>query len=203
MRIIDFFRSRIILFFIQMVLLSFFIYGLGYKFNVNFDAGLLIEQQVIIQFLANYVLFDNLSGLCFIYIGWMLISLIPIFLYNNFKKAYSMNLITFFFPNFFLYIFLWRHSPEYFDSNFQFHFLQTILLGVTIVIFSIVLSIILNRITIDKIRTQKEDVSTLADKIKSICPKCGTKFDSIPRYCYKCNTDLSIYIEEKNTNERE
>jgi len=203
MRIIDFFRSRIIIFLIQIVILSFFIYGLGYIFNINFDVGVLVERQVIIQFLANYVLFDDLSGLCFIYIGWIIISLFPIILYNNFKKAYSMNLITFFFPNFFLYIFLWRYSREYFDSNFQIHFLQTILLGVVIVIFSIGISIILKIITKNKMRTQIEDASTFTAKVKSICPKCGTKFDSIPRYCYKCNSDLSINIEEKNTNERQ
>ncbi|MFX1570323.1 MAG: hypothetical protein ACFFCV_18335 [Promethearchaeota archaeon] len=202
MRLIDFFRSKIIIFLIQIIILSFFIYGFGYVFNINFDIDISIERQVIIQFLANYVLFNDLSGLCFIYIGWILISLLPIFLYNNFKKAYSMNLITFFFPNFFLYIFLWRYSEEYFDINFQFHILQTILLGIAIVIFSIVISIILKRITIDKIGTQTDDVSTIAGKIKSICPKCGTKFDSIPRYCYKCNADLSINLEEKNTNER-
>ncbi|MFW9900987.1 MAG: hypothetical protein ACFFDY_06830 [Candidatus Thorarchaeota archaeon] len=77
------------------------------------------------------------------------------------------------------------------------------MLGVVIVIFSIGISIILKIITKDKMRTQIEDVSTFATKAKSICPKCGTKFDSIPRYCYKCNADLSINIEEKNTNERQ
>jgi hypothetical protein len=191
-----------VIFLIQIVILSLFIYGLGYKFYVNLDIGILIEREMIIQFLANYVLFDDLSGLCFLYIGWILISLIPILLYKNFKKAYSMNLITFFFPNFFLYIFLWRYSPEYFNSNFQFHFLQTILLGIVIVVLSIGISIILQIITKDKIGAHIEDLSAIAGKIKSICPKCGTKFDSIPRFCYKCNTDLSINIEENNTNER-
>ena len=202
MKIIDFFRSRIIVFLIQILLLSFIIYGLDYIFNVNFDVGILLEREVIIQFLANYVLFDDLSGLCFIYICWLIVSLVPIIIYNNFKKAYSMNLMTFFFPNFFLYIFLWRYSREYFDSNFQFHILHTILLGIVIVGFSIGISIILKKITKNKLRTQIEDLSTLVSETQSTCPKCGTKFDSIPRFCYKCNTDLSIKIEEKNTNER-
>ena len=113
-----------------------------------------------------------------------------------------MNLMTYLFPNFFIYIFLWRYSPEYFDSSFQFHFIHTIVLGIIIVVFSIGISLILRIITKDKIEAQIEDLSTIAGKIKSICPKCGTKFDSIPRYCYNCNTDLSIYIEEKNTNEK-
>ncbi len=202
MKLIDFFRSRIIIFLIQILLLSLFIYGLGYDFHVDFDDDILKEEEMIIQFLANYVLFNNLTDLCFIYISWILISLIPIFIYINFKKAYSMNLMTFFFPNFFLYVFLGRHSPDYFNSNFQFHFLHTILLGIVIVSFSIGISLVLKKITKDKLKTKIEDLSTIASLTHSTCPKCGTKFDSIPRFCYKCNTDLSIKIEKKNVNER-
>ena len=88
MKILDFFRSRVVIFLIQIAVLSLFIYGMGYTFYVNLDVGILIEREMIIQFLANYVLFDDLSGLCFIYVGWILISLIPIMFYNNFKKAY-------------------------------------------------------------------------------------------------------------------
>jgi hypothetical protein len=203
MKIIALFRSRLIVFLIQILLLSFFIYSLGYIFNINFDVGILVERKVIIQFLANYVLFDDLSGLCFLYICWILISIIPIIIYNNFKKAYSMNLMTFFFPNFFLYVFLWRYSREYFNLNFQFHFLQTILLGIVIVGFSIGISLVLKKITKVKLKSQIEDLSTIVSLTQSTCPKCGTKFNSIPRFCYKCNTDLSILIEEKNTDDRQ
>jgi len=200
MKIIDFFRSRLVLFFTQILLLSLFIYSIGYEFNIDFDTGVSKAQEVIIQFIANYILFDNLLSLYKIYICWILISILPIFVYNNFKKAYSMNLITFFFPNFFLYVFLSRYSPEYFNLNFQFHFLNTILLGLTIIGISILFSLILKKITKEKVRTQIEDLSTLVSKGKIKCPKCGTEFDSIPKFCYKCNTDLSIITGKNNGN---
>ncbi|MFX1347999.1 MAG: hypothetical protein ACFE92_04960, partial [Promethearchaeota archaeon] len=189
MKIIDFFRSRIILFLIQILLLSSFIYSLGYFFKINFDAGTLIEQEVIIQFLANYILFDDLLGLCFIYISWIIVSLLPIFIFNNFKKAYSMNLMTFFFPNFFLYVFLWKYSPDYFNLNFQFHLLHTILLGLVIIGISIGLSLLIKKITKKEVITQIEDLSILASEGKKVCPNCGTEFESVPKFCYKCNTD--------------
>ncbi|MFW9998874.1 MAG: hypothetical protein ACFE9Q_02170 [Candidatus Hodarchaeota archaeon] len=202
MKIIDFFRSRIILFLIQILLLSSFIYSLGYFFKINFDAGTLIEQEVIIQFLANYILFDDLLGLCFIYISWIIVSLLPIFIFNNFKKAYSMNLMTFFFPNFFLYVFLWKYSPDYFNLNFQFHLLHTILLGLVIIGISIGLSLLIKKITKKEVITQIEDLSILASEGKKVCPNCGTEFESVPKFCYKCNTDLSIITGNNNGNKQ-
>ena len=61
MKIIDFFRSRLVLFFTQILLLSLFIYSIGYEFNIDFDTGVSKAQEVIIQFIANYILFDNLE----------------------------------------------------------------------------------------------------------------------------------------------
>jgi len=201
MKLKEVFRSRIVIFIIQTLILTLFIFFMDYKININFDAGVLEEQEVIIQFLANYILFDNLFGLFIIYLIWILVSLIPIFIYDNFKKSYSMNLITFFFPNFFLYVFLSRYSPEYFNSNFQFHFLHTILLGVVIVGLSIGLSLLLRKIKRLKIETQIEDLHAIASTSKIMCPNCGTEFESIPKFCYNCNTDLTISIEDKSGKE--
>ncbi len=201
MKLIDFFRSRIILFLIQILLLSLLIYSFNYKFNIIFDIGILKEREVIIQFLANYVLFDDLSGLYFTFISWILVSLIPIFVYNNFKKAYSMNLMTFFFPNFFLYVFLWNYSPYYFDSKFPFHFLHTILLGVLLISFSIGLSLLLKKMMKSKMETQIEDLHDIANQNRIICPNCGTEFNSIPRFCYNCNTNLTIRTNGQDRNE--
>ncbi|MFX1305785.1 MAG: hypothetical protein ACFFDG_03010 [Promethearchaeota archaeon] len=158
------------------------------------------EQKLIIQFLANYILFDDISGLFFIYLYWSIVSLIPIFVYSNFKKAYSMNLMTYFFINFFTYTFLYHYSNDYFDAYFLFHFLQTLLLGIVIVGLSIGLSLILKKITKVKVETQIEDLSILASRAKVRCPNCGTEFESIPKFCYKCNSELFIKLEEKNTN---
>ena len=197
MRTIEIFRNRLILFIIQTLILNFLVFCLGYQINLNYDIGITIEQQTIIQFIANYILFDIWSGLFFIYLIWILISLIPILIYNNFKKAYAMNLITFFFPNFFLYVFLSRFSPIYFNSHFTFHFIHTILLGIVIVGLSISLSSIKEKIIRSKIKPKIEDLHSIANESKIVCPKCGTEFNSLPKFCYNCNTDLTEIIEDK------
>ncbi len=201
MKIIDVFRSRIILFMIQILLLTLFIYVIGYQNEISLDVGISIEREKIINVLANYTLFDNFVGLNFLYTSWILVSLIPIFIYNNFKRAYSMNLMTFFFPNFFLYVFLWRYSRDYFDSNFQFHFLHTILLGIVLVGISIGFSLILNKVIQFKTEIQMEDLSTIASTSKVVCPNCGIEFESIPKFCYNCNSNLTLISKDKNGEE--
>ena len=197
MKVVDFFKIKIILFLIQNLILSLFIYYFGYQIDINFDSTVSIPQQGIIQLVANFVLFNNSSGMIFIYYIWIMVSFIPDFLYNNFKKAYSMNLMTFFFLNFFALTFLFQHSKEYFDSNFLFHLLNSILLGLIMTIISLLVSIFLKYISKDKTDDHMEDLHIIANQIKSKCPKCGTKFDSTPTYCYNCNTKLIIKPEEK------
>ena len=196
MKIIDFFRSKIILFIIQILILSLFIFYFGYQFNIIFDIDASNAQKRITQFIANYVLFNDLSGLLFMYFIWILVSIIPIFLYNDFKKAYSMNIMTFFFPNFFTYIFLYRYSKDYFNSKFSFHLLHSILLILLIVMVSIGISLILKKITKVKIEEQIEDLHVIISNINSKCPNCGTEFNSTPLYCWHCNAKLILKSEE-------
>jgi len=196
MKIIDFFRSKIILFIIQILILSLFIFYFGYQFNIIFDIDASSAQKRITQFIANYVLFNDLSGLFFMYFIWILVSIIPIFLYNDFKKAYSMNMMTFFFPNFFTYIFLYRYSKDYFNSKFSFHLLHSILLILLIIMVSIGISLTLKKITKVKIEEQIEDLNVIINNIKSKCPNCGTEFNSTPIYCYNCNNKLILKSEE-------
>ncbi|UCC18325.1 MAG: zinc ribbon domain-containing protein [Promethearchaeota archaeon] len=197
MKVIEVFRSRLVLFIIQTLILNLVVFYFGYQVNLNYDIGIQIEQKMIIQFLANYIWFNKLSGLFFIYILWIIILFIPVIIYNNFKKAYSMNLITFFFPNFFLYIFLSRYSPIYFNSHFGFHFVNTILLAMLIVSLSISFSLIKEKILKSKSKPQIEDLHSIANEIKKVCPKCGTEFNSLPKFCYNCNTNLTEIIEDK------
>jgi len=199
MKVIDFFRIKIILFIIQIIILSLFIFYFRYHIDINFDSAVSIPQkeaQQVAQFVANYVLFNTSSGMIFIYIIWITVSFIPDFVYNNFKKAYSMNLMTFFFPNFFAFTFLYQHSKDYFNSNFLFHFLNSILLGLIITIISLLVSIFLKKITKDKIDDLLEDLHIVANHIKSKCQKCGTEFDSTPTFCYNCNAKLISKPEE-------
>lgn len=197
MKIFEVIRNRFILFLIQTLILNLIVFYFGYHITLSFDIETSIEQIVIIQFLANYTLFDSLPSLIFIYLIWLIVSLIPIFLYINIKKSYSTNLLTFFFPNFFLYVFLSRFSPEYFNLNFPFHLMHTILLGVVIVVFSISLSLLIKRILKLKSKQRVEDLQKIVESGNRVCPKCGTIFESLPKYCYNCNTDLTSTIEDK------
>jgi len=196
MKIIDFFRSKIILFIIQILVLSLFIFYFGYQFKTNFDIDASNAQKKITQFIVNFVLFNEISGLFFMYFIWILVSFIPIFLYNDYKKAYSMNIMTFFFPNFFGYVFLSRYSRDYFNSKFPFHLLHSILLILLIILISIGFSIILKKIIKVKTKERIEDLQVVISNIKSKCSNCGTEFNSTPIYCYNCDTKLILKPEE-------
>ncbi len=196
MKIIDFFRSKIIIFIIQILLLSLFIFYFSYQFSINFDNEASNAQKRITQFIVNYVLFDEITSLFFMYFIWILVSIIPIFLYNDYKKAYSMNIMTFFFPNFFGYIFLNRYSGDYYSSKFSFHLLHSVLLIILIVMISIGGSLTLKKITKGKTEERIEDLHVIISNIKSKCPNCGTEFNSRPIFCYNCDTKLILKSEE-------
>ncbi|MCK4686790.1 MAG: zinc ribbon domain-containing protein [Candidatus Lokiarchaeota archaeon] len=193
-------KSKIVIFLFQIVILSLIIYCFDYKFNINFDTDISIEHKKIIQFLANYIMFDNLYNLVFIYSIWIIVSQIPIFIFNDYKKAYSTNLTTFFFPNFFFYVFLRNHYRLYFNANFLNLFIKTIILGIFIVSLSIVIALTLQAIIKPNAEGQYKDLQIIASKCKSKCPKCGTEFKSIPQFCYNCNTKLIANMEDNIEN---
>ncbi|MFX0031895.1 MAG: hypothetical protein ACFE8E_12705 [Candidatus Hodarchaeota archaeon] len=161
-----------------------------YQFIINFDAGTFIVHQQIIQFLANYILYDSWYDLMVIYLIWLLVSLIPIFIYKNFRKAYSTNLLTFFLPNFFFYVFLNRYSPNYFNSEFLNLMIKSIILCITIIAVSIGLSLIVARLSKKDKPLTEEAFQVIQKETTIICPICGTQFKSIPKYCYNCNSKL-------------
>jgi len=187
------FQFKLVNFIVQISILSLLIYIFNYKYKINFDKGTSIERQKIIQFLANYVIFNanDSFGISFIYFSWFIVCLIPILSFNDYKKAYSLNLTTFFFPNFFFYIFLFRYSPNYYNSNFQTFITQTIILGIFIVLYSIGLSIFLKKIRKLGQKTQLENLRLIEEKNTTIFPNCGTQFSSIPQYCYNCLKELT------------
>ncbi|HUW89337.1 MAG TPA: zinc ribbon domain-containing protein [Candidatus Nanopelagicaceae bacterium] len=168
----------------------------NYRIQIDFDlstnprAG---EQQFIIQFLANIILYNTTFGFLYINITWVIVSLLPILIFNNYRKAYSMNLTTFFFPNFFFYVFYWRYSITSFSSVLPTFLVETIALAITILIFSIGLSLIFKLIRNFENDENKVNITEIELKNRSECPQCGTKFDSKPKYCYNCNSHL---IEE-------
>jgi len=200
MKILDFFRSKVIVFIIQIFILSLVLVSFNYSSPINFDVNVSPPQERIIQTIANYVLFRDFSGLIFIYSIWISISFIPIIVYNSFKRAYSMNLLTFFFPNFFVYTFLSKYSPNYYKSNFLFHIIPTIFIGLILVVVSFGGSFILKNLGKTKTEAHIEDLHIIMNQIKSKCPNCGTIFNSTPIYCYKCNLKIMIKNEDNIEN---
>ncbi|MFW9930010.1 MAG: hypothetical protein ACFFD1_11510 [Candidatus Thorarchaeota archaeon] len=135
-------------------------------------------------------MFESFSDLFLIYGIWLVVATIPIILFRKVTKVYSMNLITFFVPNFFFYVFLSRYSPLYFNEMFGQEIFRTIILAMILTIYSILLSLIVNYIWKVAKKSEAVEILEIDKKVVSICPECGTKFDSKPLYCYKCNTKL-------------
>jgi len=190
-------KNKLFLVFIQFLILTLMIHGFNHSYQITFNTHTPIEQQVIIQFLANYVIFDDIGGMIFTFLIWIIVSLIPIIIFFDFKKAYSTNLSTFFLLNFFFYVFLFRYEKDFFNSHFPTLIINTLLLGSAIIIFSIGLSIGLIFLKKRWKMQNHEKFSPIDGKPLMTCPKCGTEFQSIPMFCYNCNTKL---INEEDDN---
>jgi hypothetical protein len=201
MKIKNLFKSKLMLFCIQILSLIVFISISKYKLQIEFDPRA-SEQQFIIQFLANIVMYDNSLGFVYINLTWLIVSLIPILIFIDYKKAYSINLTTFFFPNFFFYVFYWRYSESYFNALFPTFIFKSIILGITIATTSISLSLILKFIKKSTSNANVENLEQIEQKNTTECPKCGTKFDSIPKYCYNCNLLISNELGENTEKEK-
>lgn len=192
-------QSRLFIFFIQVLALTLAIAAFNHHFSISFDKGITPERQQIIQFLSNYVSVNfYTSNVLFTYISWLIVSLIPTFIFQNYKKAYSTNLTTFFFPNFFFYVFLSRYSPDFFEANFTTLLINTIFLAIIITLFSIGMSLILHKLTEENIESQQADLNRIKEKIQSTCPHCGTKYESSPLFCYNCLKKMTIEPESEN-----
>lgn len=192
MKLIRIFENKFVLFCIQFSILSLLLFLFQYQFYINFDTATSNIQAKIIQFLANYVLYNSWFGLLLIYSVWLLVSLVPIFIYRNFRKVYSLNLLTFFLPNFFFYVFLYRYSHDYFILEFPNLITKTIILCIVIMLFSIGFSLIITKLFKRNSHITVEDFEIIQKETTSTCPNCGTHFKSVPKYCYKCNAELDI-----------
>ena len=195
MKAADLYRSKLGLFFIQVLILTLFITVFQYKFFVDFDSGILPERRFAIQVLANYVMYEWDGSLLFMYGIWLLVAIIPVIILKETRKVVIMNMITFFIPNYFFYVFLIKYSSENYTSIL---ILKTLLLGLIIASFSILLTIILKLIKNLRKEVTMQDVSLIEQQTKSKCPYCGTEFNSIPVYCYNCNRKIIPSFEDKN-----
>ena len=191
MKIKNLFKSKLMIFCIQILSLIVSLSISNYKLQIEFDPSA-SEQQFIIQFLANIILYNNSFGFVYINLTWIIVSLIPILIFSDYKKAYSMNLTTFFFPNFFFYVFLGRYSPTYSDANFSIFFGQTLLQGGVLVVYSISLSLLMKKIRKPQEEIKIKDLQPIADANRGKCPHCGTEFESVPKFCYKCSKEITV-----------
>jgi hypothetical protein len=190
MKLLKIIRSKLAIFIIQFVILSLVLILFSYSFDIEFDSTISVERKWVIQVLANFIMFESDYQTFFIYVLWLMVSTLPILLYMKAKKAYSMNLITFFFPNFFFYVFLSRYSPIYFNENLGQLLFRTIILGFVLITYSIGFSLVLSYVW--KITRKKDsfELQEIEKKVVSDCPNCGTHFDSRPEFCYNCNAKL-------------
>ena len=186
------FKSKLFIFLIQVLILSSFIYCFNYSYAINFDAGILIERKAIIQILANYIAFEGLYQLLHVYSIWMMACLIPLFIYDSYRKILTINLSTFFLLNFFFYVFLSRYSPIFFSMNGQLLLTRTFLLGFFITMFSLGIPYIINKIQKTKDEPQFDDITHSDYKMSYKCSNCDSEFGSIPKYCYNCLKEINI-----------
>jgi len=202
MKIQNYFKNKLLLFITQILILSLLMSIFQYNSKIEFTSSISEERKLIIQLLSNYIMYNNSFGFTYIFFTWILISLIPIFIFNDFKRAYSMNLLTFFFPNFFFYVFYYRYSETYFNALFPSLIIKTIILGITIVIISIGLSLFLKFIKQFRKGTKVENLKQIELQSKMTCQNCGTQFNSVPKYCYKCNNLLTNELGEPIGNKK-
>ena len=206
MKLVGVVQKKIVIFMIQIAILSLLIFIFNYRFVLNLQlypptSDTTEDQIAIIEFLATYLMYEDSTDAFFIYICWSLISIIPALIYDDYMKTFKMNLITYLFLNFFLYIFLYRHVNYYFRENFSIIFTKTYITGILITILSIEISLILKKFRKPKSEEELEDLQIITNKIRTKCPKCGTEFNSIPQFCYNCNTRIIKETDENVGNE--
>ncbi|MHA1689024.1 MAG: hypothetical protein ACTSUN_06775, partial [Promethearchaeota archaeon] len=164
--------------------------------NLLFDEGILEVRKTMISFLGRYILYQTPDDFLFLHACWMFISLIPSLLYLDYKRATSMNLTTFFIPNFFFYVFFFRYSPNHFSIYFSKFFLQTIIIGIIFISFSIASSLVLLKIKNLFLNRWRKEANKVELSIQFKCPYCGTEFQSLPRFCYNCSKELKEKVPE-------
>ncbi|MFO7797691.1 MAG: hypothetical protein R6W84_16220 [Promethearchaeia archaeon] len=193
-------RSKILIFLVQFIILTLFIYGFNYVYQIDFDASISEERKMIIQFLANFIQFKDLDSFLFVNGFWILVSFIPIIIFREIRPALIANLKLIFFLNFFFYVFLSRYSPIFFNNEVWGLMLNTVIITIIIGLISIVFSFIAKKLTEPNIDAQLADLEKVIQTTRYVCPNCGTEYNSVPKYCYKCSIEL-IHDNGKNKTE--
>lgn len=192
-------KTKIFTFCVQIIALNFLIYVFNYSFIIDFNEEITLERKYIIQFLANMIAFTEMRGLIFIWLFWILIGIFPVIIFKNYQKVIYMNILTLFIPSFFFYVFLSKYSKNYFILKFPILFLNTILLGIVLLLTSVPLGFIRLKLSTSQKGGQRKDLEKISKRNQGVCPKCGTIFESKPTYCYNCSKKL---IPERETDQK-
>jgi len=187
-----FLKNRFIIIFLMIIIISLLIFSLNGRIILPLDLIILDERKLIIEILASYFLAEipiqfN-QTLINIYFAWTLGALFSSLILANPKKSLTNTIILAIFISYFLLIFGFRHSPNYFNSFFPQIFIQIIFLLIYISLFSFVSAFFIEKIyqKFQKSENHKIRIEVLASSNKIKCPHCGTEYESIPLYCYNC-----------------
>lgn len=164
--------------------------------NLPLDSTILDEQQIIVEGLSSYFIadipFQYNSALFNIYLAWTIGALFGSLILANPKKSVINIIILIFLISYFLLIFGFRYSPNYFNYIFPQLFIQIISLLIYNCLISFTSSFFIEKIY-QKIRSDEYydiKIEILAKNNKIKCPHCGTTYESIPLYCYNCSKKI-------------
>jgi DNA-directed RNA polymerase subunit RPC12/RpoP len=192
-------KTKVFTFCVQIIALNLLIYSFNYHFIIDFNEEITLERRYIIQFLGNMIAFTEIRGMVLIALSWTLIGIFPVIIFRKYQKIIYMNILTLFIPSFFFYVFLSKYSQNYFILNFPILFVNTILLGIVLLLTSGPLGHLRIKLSKSQKGDQKKDLEKISKKNQIVCPECGTIFESKPTYCYKCSKKL---IPERETNQK-
>jgi hypothetical protein len=193
-------KTKIFTFCVQIIVLILLIYAFNYNFIIDFNEEITLERRYIIQFLANMIAFTELRGMIFISLSWILIGIFPVIIFKNYRKVLYVNILTLFTPSFFFYVFLNKYSQNYFILNFPILFLNTIILGIILLLSSVPLGYLRHKLSKSQKKDNKKDLEKISKKNQVLCPECGTLFESKPTYCYNCSKKLLFETENSQNN---
>lgn len=179
-----------------LIIVSSVIFILNKRIILPLDNDILHEQKVIIEILASYFFAEGTpqlsQGLLTVYISWTIAVLIESVILADPKKITSNIVSIVIFICFFLLVFGFRHSPNYFNINIPLMIFNIVILGMYLGLISIFSGLLLRKIYNHKNKDEESSIiaKDLAGENRSICPHCRTEFESVPLYCYNCSKKI-------------
>ena len=200
MKKLKFLENRFIIISLTTIIISFLIFSLNGKIRLPLDSDILDERKIIIEILSSYFSADFSAEIPFqfnqalfnFYLAWSLGALFASLILANPKKSATNSIILVFFICYFLLIFGFRYSPDYFNLIFPQLFIQILFLVIYSSLFSFISAYFFEKIykKFQKRENHERNREALAKSNRIKCPYCGTEYESIPLYCYNCSKKI-------------